>query len=219
VLAGAGWNSGVVGIAASKVVEQCQRPAILLSIDEESGIASGSARSIPAMNMIEALDRCRDLLERAGGHALAAGLSLKLDKLQEFEARLDKVAAELTRPEDLIPSIAVDEHIDPEKVSWQLMNEISKLEPFGPGNPEPLFVSPGVSVVEARRVGGDGSHLKMKVRGNGNGLPIDCIGFGLGDFEPTLQVGRKIDVCYNIRVNSFNGHDTVQMAIKDIKQC
>jgi len=215
VLSRPGWNSGIVGIAASRVVEEYGRPAVLLSVDEETGVAHGSARSIEAFNMIEALGECRDVLDRAGGHALAAGLSLKAEKLQEFETKLNEVASEVIKPEDLVPKIAIDGEVAPEEVSWQLLREIRQLEPFGMGNPEPLFVSSGVQVVDARRVGGDGSHLKLRV-GSVKG-PLDCIAFGMGDLEPSVQLGRKIDLCYNIRANSYNGYDSLQLAVRDLR--
>jgi single-stranded-DNA-specific exonuclease len=215
VLSGEGWNSGVVGIVASKVVERYRRPAILLTLNKEDGMASGSARSIEALNMIQALGQCSDLLDRAGGHALAAGLSLKLDNLPDFEYKLNQVASEIISPEDLIPKVLIDGQLEPERVSWQLLNEIKLLEPFGQGNPEPLFASSGVELSQVRRVG-DGSHLKVKVRCT-YGPHIDGIGFGLGDYEPALQLGRNIDLCYNIRSNSYNGNDTIQIMVKDIR--
>lgn len=215
VISHAGWNSGVVGIVASKIVEQYRRPAILLSLDEESGVASGSARSIEVFNMIEALDKCRELLDKAGGHAYAAGVSLKSENLAKFESKLNEVALEIIKPEDMIPRIVVDGEIEPEKVSWELLREINRLEPFGAGNPEPVFISTDVDLLERRRVG-DGSHLKMRVLGKG-GAQLNCIAFGLGDLEPMLQLGRDIDLCYNIRSNSYNGYDTVQLMVKDVR--
>jgi single-stranded-DNA-specific exonuclease len=216
VLSGVGWNSGVVGIVASKVVEQYGRPAILLSLDEEAGVASGSARSIGAFNMIEALGKCKDLLERAGGHAFAAGLSLKADRLAEFEAKMNELAYEAIKPEDLLPRLVIDGEIDAEAASWQLLSQIRQLEPFGQGNPEPVFATSGLAVVEARRVGSDGSHLKMRVRGR-SGEQVDCIGFGLGGLEPTVQPGRSVDLCYNIRSNDYNGRNAIQLTVRDVR--
>lgn len=218
VLSAPDWNSGVVGIVASKIVEQYGRPAILLTVNEEAGLASGSARSIGIFNMIDALRECKDLqlVDRAGGHALAAGLSLRLETLADFETKLNELALDAIKPEDLIPRLAVDAAIDPEEVSWQLLKEIRQLEPFGAGNPEPVFVSSELQVVESRRVGSDGSHLKLRVSGR-SGQPMDCIAFGKGELEPQAEVGRNLDICYNIRANSYNGNDTIQLMVKDIK--
>lgn len=215
VLSNAGWNSGVVGIVASKIMEQYNRPVILLSVDEESGTASGSARSIEAFNMIGALDECRHLLEKAGGHEHAAGITLKAENIAEFESKLNDIASEIIKPEDMVPKLVVDSEIEPENVSWELLREIDKLEPFGPGNPEPIFCSSEVGLLEKRKVG-DGSHLKMRVMGRG-GAQLNCIAFGFGDVEPMLQLGSGIDLCYNIRSNSYNGYDTLQLTVKDIK--
>lgn len=215
VLSSVGWNSGVVGIVASKIMEQYHRPVILLSIDEESGTASGSARSIEAFNMIGALEECRYLLDKAGGHEHAAGVTLKADNLAEFESKLNDVASEIIKPEDMVPRLVVDGEVEPEKISWDLLREIKRLEPFGPGNAEPVFCSSGVDLLEKRKVG-DGSHLKMRVMGRG-GAQLNCIAFGFGDVEPMLQLGSGIDLCYNIKSNSYNGYDTVQLTVKDIK--
>lgn len=215
VLSAEGWNAGVVGIVAGKVAERYRRPTIVLSVDPEARVASGSARSIEAFNIIGALDECRDLLVRAGGHALAAGLSLKLDDLKGFEERLNQIAAERIAPEDLVPRIEVDAVLDPDEVTWELLREIRQLEPFGQGNPDPVFVSTGLQVLQARRVGTAGSHLKLRVKGAGP--QIDCIGFGLGDEQPAVELGRTVDLCYNVRSNTYNGSDTIQLTLKDIR--
>ncbi|MBI2841950.1 MAG: single-stranded-DNA-specific exonuclease RecJ [Armatimonadetes bacterium] len=216
VLSGEDWNSGVVGIVANKVVEQFGRPAILLSVDPKSGLASGSARSIECFNMIDALGECRDLLIRAGGHAFAAGLSLKTDRLSEFESKLNELAFRLISPEDLVPRIAIDCQLDPQEVSWELLKDIRRLEPFGAGNPEPVFATSGLEVTESRRVGSDGSHLKLRVLGR-SGEQMHCIAFGQGDMDSTAQVGRLVDLCYNIRSNHYNGYDTLQLMVKDLR--
>lgn len=214
VLSATDWNSGVVGIVASKIVERYCRPAILLTHNVEEGTVSGSGRSIEAFNMIDALNKCRDLLNRAGGHALAAGLSLDADNLPQFEERLNSLAFELITEADMAPKIVVDGEIAPSEVSWTLLKELNRLEPFGQGNPEPVFCSSGLEVIDAQRVGSDGSHLKMKVRVETD--RIDCIAFGKGDLQPSVHVGREVDLCYNIRANSFNGYDNLQLMIKDI---
>lgn len=216
VLAAEGWNSGVVGIVASKVVDRYRRPTILLTINQEAGTASGSARSIDSFNMISAIDECRSLLEKAGGHALAAGVSLKAVNIKDFTEKLNDIATRIITDEDLIPKISVDGEISPDEVSWELLREINRLEPFGQGNPEPIFISRGLEVLNSKRVGSDGSHLKLRVKDT-KGMPIDCIGFGFGDQEEAVQLGPGIDLCYNIRSNSYNGSDTIQLMIKDIK--
>lgn len=216
VLSAPGWNTGVVGIVASKIVEQFGRPAILLSEDGEAGVCSGSARSIDQFNLIDALRSCEDLLIRCGGHQHAAGLCVETAKLEGFEEKLNRIAGEIIRPEDLIPTIVVDGVLHPEEVGFDLAREIAALEPFGHGNPEPVFVTPELEVVNKQRVGGDGSHLKMRVRGHGT-EPADCIGFGMGELADGISVGSEVDICYNIRVNRFNGYENVQLVAKDLR--
>lgn len=217
VLSAPGWNTGVVGIVASKVVDQYRRPAILLSQDPESGACAGSARSIEQFNLIGALRDCDDFLVRYGGHEHAAGLSLTLENLQPFAARLNKLADEVIRPEDMIPSIAVDAILGPDELSSDLAREIAAMEPFGRGNSEPVFVTSSLEVVQIQRMGADRSHLKMRVRGNG-GSPTDCVMFGGGDWNDVLSVGREVDICYNIKINRFNGYESLQLVGKDLKE-
>jgi single-stranded-DNA-specific exonuclease len=141
VLASPGWNSGVVGIVASKIVERFGRPAILLSVDENLSLCSGSARSIEAFDITEALRQCCDVLDRCGGHAFAAGLSLKMDKLSDFDAKINSIAQDLIKPEDMIPRVVVDAQVDPGELTRDMVSELAMLEPFGHGNPDPLFIS------------------------------------------------------------------------------
>jgi single-stranded-DNA-specific exonuclease len=164
--------------------------------------------------MIEALRECRDLLDRAGGHALAAGVSLKAVNIEDFASKLNTIASEIITEEDLVPRIETDGEINPDDINWDLLRDLNRLEPFGQGNPEPLFVSSGLEVLNSKTVGADGSHLKMRVKGDGP--QIDCIAFGLGAMQPAVQLGDAVDLCYNIRSNSYNGSDTIQLTVKDI---
>ena len=217
VLCAPGWNTGVVGIVASKLVEQYGRPAILLSQDVESGVCVGSARSIKRFNLIDALRSCGSLLDRCGGHAYAAGLCLKGVNLPGFTERLKELAGEIVRPEDMIPSISVDAVLVPSDFNLALVRQIAALEPFGHGNPEPVFITSGLEVIGKQRVGADGSHLKMRLRGDGSSQ-TDCIGFGMGKLEEVLHVGKEIDICYNIRVNRYREYDNIQLVAKDLRE-
>jgi len=215
VLSQEGWNRSVIGVAASKICEQYSRPAILVSRDEAAGIGSGSARSVPEFNLIEALRACEDLLERFGGHALAAGVTIRLANLDEFEERINSIAFAAIPEEELVPRVEVDAEIAPDQITRELADAIASMEPFGMGNPEPVFVTRNVAVVARQRVG-DGSHLKFQVQGH-NQPPVDCIGFGLGDYADSLELGGLVDVCYSIRINDFNGADSVQLVAKDLR--
>jgi len=215
VLSAADWNTGVVGIAAGKISEMFCRPAILLSRDEECGVASGSARSVDGFNLLESLHHCCHLLGRYGGHASAAGLSLSLENLDEFECAINAYAADMLTPEQLIARIVVDAELTPSDITRSLADSLARLEPFGEGNSEPLFISRGMKVLDRQRVG-DGSHLRMRVDGDGNG-PLSCICFGLGDMESSVELGSRVDLCYSIRLNAYNGVESVQLVVKAIR--
>jgi len=217
VLAGSGWNSGVVGIVAGKICESYGRPAILLTLDSESGFAHGSARSLPSFSMIEGLRACSDLLGRFGGHELAAGVSLPLANLSEFEQRINEIAETVIPPEELVPAVEADAEIAPSEITMELACLLSRMEPFGPGNPEPLFVTRGVSVAEVKRVG-DGSHLRMTIREQGR-QPLTCIGFGLGDLASDIDVGTRVDLCHHVQINRFNGSESVQLVLEAVRPC
>ncbi len=215
VLSKEGWNRGVIGIAASKICECFGRPAFLVSRDEATGLGGGSARSVPGFNLIEALRACADLLDKFGGHALAAGVTIELAKLNEFEERINSLAFEAIPEEELLPRIEVEAEIGPAEITRELADAIASMEPFGMGNPEPVFVTRDMALVQRQRVG-DGSHLKFQIQGQG--LPVvDCIGFGLGDFADSLQLGARVDLCYTIRLNDFNGANSVQLVAKDVR--
>jgi len=217
VLSADGWNSGVIGVVAGKLCESFGRPTIVISRDEESGIGGGSARSTPPFVMIDGLRECSDLLEGFGGHAQAAGLAVRLDKLGAFEERINALAAELIPKEELVPRIEVEAELEPADISDALAEAISAMEPFGEGNPEPLFMTRGLSVLEKRRVG-DGSHLKLRVQSKGR-PPLDCIAFGLGDCQDAVELGSCVDLCYSIRLNTYNGARSAQLVGKAIRKC
>ena len=215
VLSSEGWNTGVVGIAAGRLCDLYCRPTILLSRDEKRGVGRGSARSTDCFNLYEGLEHCGDLLIRYGGHAAAAGLSIDLSNLDAFEEKINAYAAEVVPEEELVPRIMLDAELTASEISRSLVDSIAKLEPFGAGNPEPLFMSRDLTVIDRRRVG-DGSHLRLTVRGDGGDI-LPCIGFGLGDLSDSVQLGSSVDLCYSIRLNSFNGVETVQLVVKAIK--
>ncbi len=215
VLSREGWNSGVIGIVAGKICEQYARPTIMISRDEASGMGSGSARSTEAFNMLEGLRHCREMLGRFGGHELAAGLSIPLSNLDAFEDRINALGFEQIAEEELVPRIEFEGELAAGDVTRELADTLASMEPFGNGNPEPLFMTRKLSVLRRERVG-DGSHLKMRLQGDGS-APIGCIAFGMGDFANTLELGSTIDLCYSIGVNRYNGVESVQLVGKAIR--
>ncbi len=207
------FNEGVVGLAASRVAEQLYRPAIIGAQNETSIVAS--CRSIPEFNITSALDACADLLLRYGGHSMAAGLTVSLEKAPELMARLNEIARETLRGVDMVPVLGIDreirlEHMRPEFVP-QVFEAMEKLEPTGRENPEALFCSRGLRLVGARTVG-DGQHLKLTLQAGKNAF--DAIAFKQGYW--LNQLPDSIDIAYTFELNSYMGRKTLQLNVKDI---
>lgn len=215
VLAGENWSTGVVGLAAGNIVNKYGRPAILLNIDRESGMARGSGRSIEEFNLLEALRDCDGVLEQCGGHSMAAGLSLPIANIEEFDRRINAYAEKVLSVDQLLPRVLIDAELDSAEVDYSLARTLESMEPFGAGNPEPVFISRSLSVISKKRVG-DGSHLQMTVQAR-DGRELPCIGFGFGDYYNAVDLGSVVDLCYSIKLNTFNGTESVQLAIKAIQ--
>lgn len=215
VLSSPGWNTGVIGIVAGRICEMFGRPAILIGRDDEAEIGHGSARSIPEFNMIEGLHLCSDLLGRFGGHTLAAGLSIPTGNIESFEEAINDVASQMIPEEAFIPRIELDAELDAAEIDNELAELLTRLEPFGTGNPEPLFMTRRLAVIQRQRVG-DGSHMKLVVQGKDT-PPISCIAFRQGDMVDQISIGSMVDLCYNIRFNEFNGTRSVQLVVKAIR--
>jgi single-stranded-DNA-specific exonuclease len=215
VLSNEGWNPGVVGIVAGKICEIYYRPTVIISCDKLSGTGVGSARSIKVFHMRDALVKCSDMLTYFGGHALAAGFTIPLENIPSFIERISAHAIEVMEEAEFVPQIEIDAKLELEDIDRGLADVISQMEPFGEGNSEPLFMTNGLTVSYVQRVG-DGSHLKLRVKGK-NTREIDCIAFGMGDMAQRLELGGKIDLCYHIRLNKFNGNENVQLVGKAIR--
>ena len=215
VLSSDSWNTGVVGIVASKIAEKYTRPAIIINRDDVSGFGHGSARSIDGFNMLEGLRHCHDLLAGYGGHTLAAGMSVQLDNLQAFEDKINEYALDMIPEEVLAPRVIAEVEINAADINRKLVDILALMEPFGMGNPEPLFITRNLNVLQRQRVG-DGSHLRLQVQGK-DASPISCIAFGMGDAADIIELGGSIDLCYSIRLNVYNGIESVQMIGKAIR--
>ncbi len=216
VLAGEGWHHGVVGICASRVLEVYHRPTILLSIEGDE--VRGSARSIPGFHIQRALLQMADLLTRFGGHAAAAGLSLRGPELvPELRRRLNRLAAEWLRPEDLVPEQRVDAFVSLDQIDERLVTELTALEPFGLGNPAPVLATDGLEVVEGRIIGRDGQHLKLFLRPEGDGTapPVEAVGWGMAAVRP--EPGQRVAVAYQPELNTYMGRTRIQLVLKDMR--
>ena len=216
------WHKGVLGIAASKLTETYYRPTIVLTKDD-SGILTGSARSVAGFDLYSAIDSCSDLLTNFGGHQFAAGLSMKEESLPEFKRRFEDYVASHITDEQKHPTIDVEAEINFSEITDQFYKVLRCLEPFGPGNPSPVFVTRNViNNRYTKRVGKMGEHLKMDVTDRsvdeyGRPVAITGIAFGSGDFALHLQNGNAVDVCYELDENVYNGVRSLQMMVRDIK--
>ncbi len=213
VLADSSWHSGVIGIVASRLVEQFHRPVILIAIDAQTGIGKGSGRSIRGFNLYQALQNCDNWLHGYGGHEMAAGLNIDPADVDNFAHALEGYALEQLQPEDLKPRITYDLPLPLDEITAQLHAELQLLAPFGMGNPEPVFISTDLHVQQASVVGG--GHLRFRVQSGGCSLP--CIGFGLAHKLDVLQ--GRVDVLYQVDTNTWQGRTSLQLKVKDIRPC
>ncbi len=207
------WHPGVVGIVASRMVEKYYRPAVMLTTLE--GVAKGSARSIAGVNIHQALKMVEDKLLQFGGHKYAAGLSIDLDRIDEFRKAFNEVIKGMLTEELLIPVIHIDTEIDLAELTPKYLRVLKQFAPFGPQNMRPTFLVKGVQVVGASRIVGK-DHLRFKIKKTG--VTFDCIGFGLGSLQPKLKERpNNLDIVFSIDENDFTGVSLTQLKIKDIK--
>ncbi|SFE27379.1 single-stranded-DNA-specific exonuclease RecJ [Alteribacillus iranensis] len=214
IIAKEDWNPGVIGIAASRLVEKFYRPVIVLSIDKEKREAKGSARSIEGFNMFEELSKNRDLLPHFGGHPMAAGLTMNADDIEELRKRLLAQADDTLSETSLIPVTPIDAAIPLEEVSLQSLEELKQLAPFGVGHPKPVFLLEDVQVASKRKIGSEKNHLKAEWERNGKRL--DCVGFYLGHIADQLTEQATASVVGELAVNEWNGFRKPQLFLKDL---
>lgn len=208
------FNAGVVGLAASRLSETFYRPAVVGQLGEET--TRCSCRSIPEFHITAALDECKDLLVRHGGHAAAAGFTVQNEKLPALKERLKEIARRELDHLDLRPSLTADMETPLSQMTRDVVKFLKYLQPTGYGNPDAVFVSRALIVKSARTVGADGKHLKMTL--SDGQVALDAIGFRLGPLLPELPVGSKVDVMYTLEENEFNGRSSLQLNLKDVKR-
>src|SRR5262245_14301337 len=211
VLAREGWHPGVIGIVASRIVERYGRPVIMLAVEGES--AKGSGRSISRFNLHEALSRCADLLTRYGGHRMAAGLTLPASRIDDFRARFNQVAHEVLTPEDLIPTQFVDQVVTLGDLDLDLERLLRRLEPYGPGNPTPVFGAPGVTARDPRIM--KEKHVKIRLADSSGW--VDAIGFDWADRVDEAWWQAPVDVAFKLEQNDWGGAPGLQARIAHIK--
>lgn len=211
------WSKGVIGIVASRLTEAYARPAVVLTQSmADTSLATGSARSLGGFDLYGAIESCSDLLDDFGGHTHAAGLTMKLENVDEFRRRFVKYVDENTPEADPTPSIDADLEVSLSDLDRKLVNELERMEPFGPGNTKPAFVTRGVYDYSTSKVFGHArQHIKLDlIEADGRDVRSG-VGFGLGYIYKSLN-DKPFDICYTIDKNFYRGRTVVQLMIKDI---
>ena len=213
------WHVGVIGIVASRLVERYHRPTILLGTN--NGCAKGSARSIPGINVYNALQQCSHLLMEFGGHDFAAGMSLSLDNIPDFQDCFDEAVGRSINADVLRPAINVDAQVTLTELDSRFWAVLRQFAPFGPDNDPPVFQANGLRLARPpKTVGRDGKHVKFCVRQNGSGV-MEAIGFGLGKhftlLEESWRKGLPLDVLFSLEENTWNGQKNLQLKTEDLR--
>lgn len=212
------WRVGILGLIAGKIADEFQKPTAIFQKQEKEFV--GSLRSIPQLNIIEALEKCSDILIKFGGHSQAAGVRVAEDKMEKFYERLSEIVEKELEGKEIIPEIEIDMEIALKDLSWDLAADIKKMEPFGEGNEEPVFLAKDVVIEEMKIVGNGNKHIKMTLRSKEGGPKIfDAIGFGMGEKFFGLKSGDSIQAVFNLQEDAWNGNKKMQMKLIDIKLC
>ncbi len=208
------WHHGIVGLVAGKLMNRYYRPAIAVTIEPDTGIARGSMRSIPELNLTELLAAMKTICIKCGGHAAAGGFAVPLDRFETLSRTILEFANQRLTDEDLIPALEIDQAIPAHAVNMRLVQELSLLEPFGNGNERPLFLSRGVEVVGSR-TSHNGRHLFLKVRGEGS-IVHDAVLWDGGDYP--IEPGTTLALVFEPEEDTYNGYGSVRWVIKDFEE-
>lgn len=207
------WHHGIVGIVSSKITEKYYKPSILFAVDGDS--AKGSGRSIAGFNLFGVLENCSGLLEKFGGHELAAGLTIKAENIEAFRKKINEYAKGKIEDMTLVPTISLDAQIKVPYITIDTVHDINKLQPFGVNNPTPSF---SVRNIKIHRISvmSEGKHLRMTLYKDGKYL--DTVGFGMGDYYSMFREGDYIDVAFALDINDYKGFQNVQLILKDMRK-
>lgn len=213
VVAGPGWNKGIVGIVASKIQEKYYRPTVVIGLEGEEG--SGSARSIPGFNLFAAISSCREHLLGFGGHRAAAGLRIESSRIGDFRRAFQAAAGEALGGKEPVPELEVDAVLEPAEIGLELLEELACLEPCGAGNPRPVFSSAVAGLPGPPRVMGKASnHLKFGLPGSPE--EWDCLGWGMAARAAEAAAG-PLDLAFQLKADEFRGRRRVQLILKDFR--
>lgn len=207
------WHKGVVGIVASRVIEQYYRPTIILT--QSDGIVTGSARSIKGFNVYEAIYACKEELLAFGGHFAAAGLSMLPEKVEAFTAQFERIVCDSVTDEMLVPEITIDAELSLEDINPTFYRIINRMEPFGPENMKPVFIVRGIKDSGYSKLVKE-NHIRFDVMQKN--IRMNGIGFGMKDKFDIVKSGQSFDMVFTIEENEWNGNVTLQLQVKDIRQ-
>jgi single-stranded-DNA-specific exonuclease len=210
-----GWNPGVVGIVASRLVDRFYRPTIVLSFDSEKGTAKGSARSIAGFDLFKNLSTCRDILPHFGGHPMAAGMTLQLDDVAQFRNRLNELASTELTEDDFIPVTQLDASVTVDEISVESIEKLQLLAPFGMHNPKPKWIIDNVSIEHYKKIGSAQNHLKLVLEDKG--VQLDGVGFGLGELADHMTPFSNASVIGELSINEWNNRKKPQVFLQDVK--
>ena len=213
VISGENWNHGVIGIVASRIAELFYRPCILISVEDGKG--KGSGRSVPEMNLFDALSSCEDLLAAFGGHSQAAGLSIAEENIEEFSKKINEFAKKNIDVATLVPKLLIDCNLSGQNVTMQAAKMIESLAPFGEGNELPVFSMQGLKVIASQTMGAQKNHLRLRLSDGTN--VFNAVGFGMGEVADKIPVGTMVSVAFNMYINVYQGSENLQLMLKDIK--
>ncbi len=207
------YEEGVVGLVAGRITENYHRPSAVIS--ENPQVSKGSARSISSFNITQAIGQSRSILISHGGHPMAAGFSIERANIGQFRENMIKEAEEKLTTENLTPELKIDLEIELSDINEDLNQILKEFEPFGIGNPEPIFLTQKLEVIEVRTVGKENNHLKLSLKDK-KGKILDAIGFGLAEKKP--NEGELVDIAYNVRENFWNSRKRLEARIKDLRK-
>ena len=213
VLASEIFHQGVIGIAASKIVDKYHRPVVLIALKD--GVGKGSGRSIPKFNLFKSFKECSSHLIQFGGHAYAAGLSIDEEKIDAFRDAMRMVGHRVLKDDDLIPEVSIDSILDISQIDYSLYKNISLLEPFGAENPLPTFQSGSIKIRNLKLIGKEKKHARfLAVQGSGK---IEVVAFNFAQILEALDTSNEIfDIVYELHLNSWNGREKLELRLMDI---
>jgi len=208
---------GILGLVAGKISGPFNKPTIVLQ--KQGSELAGSLRSIPQVDVFKCLKECSDLLIKFGGHSQAAGMRILEKNLEKFEEKFSKIVEREIGDNDLRPEILIDCEIKASDINWDLLWELKKMEPFGEGNREPVFLSRDLIIEEVKLVGNGKKHLKFLLKGEEKSAKIfDAIAFGMGSLADQIKKNDQIEAVFNLNEDEWNGNKKIQLKIVDIRK-